>query len=342
MSVVLTAFTKRGILLALQIAEKLKEESQVWVLQKHQTTGCQTYGSLSVWTEQQFQQKNDIIFVSAVGIAVRSVAPFLRDKLSDPGVLAVDEMGRFVVPLVSGHVGGANDLARKVARLLHAQAVISTATDLNDLFAVDEWATQNNMTITDRAAAKQISAHLLAGQQVLVRCEFPHSPWTAGITEGEPADLVLSCYQQHKRDDVLVLHPRVLAVGIGCKKNLPKEQVMKAVEQVFRQHRLSLDSIFCLASIELKQNDEGICYLSNQLHIPSFFFTSDELNAVEGDFSSSMFVHSVTGVDCVCERAAVLASGGTLLVKKTALSGITIAVAQKPFFADFKGRGEQR
>lgn len=338
MSIVLTAFTARGVALACRLVP-LMGEGQVWALEKFRTEAVQTYTSLSRWTAEQFALKNDIIFVSATGIAVRAIAPYLQDKLTDPAILAVDEMGRFVVPLLSGHVGGANRLARRVAELLNAVPVISTATDLNRRFAVDEWAAAQGMAISDRGAAKAISAALLAGQEVGFCSEFPHSPLPEGVTEGADAPcFAVTCRRGGQFPaGTLALHPKVLAVGIGCKKGLPPEQVSAAVNQVMEGNGLAVESVACLASITLKQDDAGIHRLAKELDVPSRFYSPEELAAVEGNFTPSPFVRSVTGVDNVCERGACLASGGgQLLVKKTALSGVTVAVARRDYFVRFE------
>lgn len=335
MSIVLTAFTQRGIVLAERLAELLGREAQVWTLKKLGRSRDRCYTSLSQWTGEQFRQKNDVIFVSAVGIAVRTVAPWLEDKLTDPAVVVIDEAGRFVVPILSGHVGGANALARRIARLLNAQAVISTATDLNGCFAVDEWAARNGMKITNRQAAKEISARLLSGQQVWGCCEFPHGSWPEGIQEGREADFAITCRRKENfLPETLVLHPPVLVVGIGCKRGLPAQQVGQVVEDVFKQNDLDLACLSEVASIDLKKEDAGIARFCEKLGVPSVFYTAEQLGQVEGDFTPSNFVQSVTGVDNVCERSAVLSSGGRLLVRKTAVSGVTVAVAQRPFYAE--------
>lgn len=280
-----------------------------------------------------------MIFISATGIAVRAIAPYLQDKMRDPAILAVDEMGRFVVPLLSGHVGGANRLARQVALLLNATPVISTATDLNHCFAVDEWAASNGMMIADRKTAKAISAALLAGQEVGFRSEFSHDSLPMGVTERD----ILPCFAVtcHRREQnpsgTLTLHPKVLAVGIGCKKELPVERVSDVVNWVLERNGLAIESVACLSSITLKRNDAGIRCLAEKWRVPSYFYSPEELAAVEGDFTPSPFVRSITGVDNVCERSACLASGGGhLLVKKTALSGVTVAVAQRDYFVRFE------
>lgn len=343
MSVRVTAFTKRGIALARRIVGSLGGDTELWLTERYAEQNVLCYFSLSQWVGECFSQKKDIIFVSATGIAVRSIAPFLQDKLADPAILSVDEDGRFVVSLVSGHVGGANALARRVARLLDAQAVVSTATDVNGIFAVDEWAAKNGMKIHNRQAAKHISSRLLDGQEVTIRCDFPHSAFPDGFVEGEPADLVITAHPQEEYpSETFVLNPPILTLGVGCRKGLPPEQLSNVVDEFLREFHLSPDSFFALASIELKKDDEGIQLLSKRMNIPCYFYTAEELNRVEGAFSPSSFVHSITGTDNVCERSAVLTSDGTLLIKKRKYSGITLAVAQKNFYADFaKWRDEE-
>ncbi len=337
MSLVLTAFTQRGTALACRIAAAL--DGQVYTLPKFQREGTDTYASLSQWTGAHFAAGNDIIFVSAVGIAVRAIVPYLQDKFTDPAILAVDEAGQFVVPVLSGHVGGANRLARQVAQIIEATPVISTATDVNGRFAVDEWAAAQELPITDRAAAKAISAALLAGEPVGFTSEFPHEPLPEGVTE-EPTvpGFAVTCRADDAfPDGTLVLHPKVLAVGIGCKKNLPPERVGEAVLTVFRHRGLALESACCLASIDLKREDAGIRLLAERLGVPCRFYTAEQLAAAEGDFPGSAFVRSVTGVGSVCDRAACLAAeGGPLLVEKTACDGVTVAVVRRDYFVRFE------
>ncbi|MCC8076331.1 MAG: cobalt-precorrin 5A hydrolase [Clostridiales bacterium] len=337
MSLVLTAFTQRGTALACRISSALG--GQVCTLPKFRREGTETYTSFSQWTAAHFAAGDDIIFVSAVGIAVRAIAPNLQDKFIDPAILVVDEAGQFVVPVLSGHVGGANRLARQVAQIIGATAVISTATDVNGRFAVDEWAAAQGLPISDRAAAKTISAALLAGEPVGFTSEFSHDSLPEGVTEGTlTPGFAVTC----RADDVfpagtLVLHPRALAVGIGCKKSLPPERVTETVTDLLRRQGLALESVFCLASIDLKREDAGIRRLAERLDVPCRFYTAEELAVAAGNFSGSDFVRSVIGVDSVCDRAACLAAeGGPLLVEKTARDGVTVAVAQRGYFVRFE------
>ncbi|MCD8190000.1 MAG: cobalamin biosynthesis protein [Clostridiales bacterium] len=337
MSLVLTAFTRQGTALACRIASALG--GQVWTLPKFQREGTETYSALSQWTGEHFAAGDDIIFVSAVGIAVRAIAPYLRDKLTDPAILVVDEAGWFVVPVLSGHVGGANRLARQVARVIGATPVISTATDVNGRFAVDEWAAAQGLLITNRATAKAISAALLAVEPVGFTSEFPHGLLPEGVMEGNivPGFAVTCRSDDAFPDGTLVLHPKVLTVGVGCKKDLPWSRVEEAVFDVFRRRGLALESVFCLASIDLKREDAGIRILAERLGVPCRFYTAEELAAAEGSFPDSAFVRSVTGVSSVCDRAACLAAeGGPLLAEKIACDGVTVALARRDYFVRFE------
>ena len=122
--------------------------------------------STSAWAGEKFSDSDALIFIGATGIAVRSIAPYVASKKSDPAVLVVDECGKFVISLLSGHLGGANELALKTAEILEAIPVVTTATDLHHRFAVDVFAKKNHLYFTEREAAKQISAAVLDGKQV--------------------------------------------------------------------------------------------------------------------------------------------------------------------------------
>ena len=122
--------------------------------------------STSAWAGEKFPDSDALIFIGATGIAVRSIAPYVASKKSDPAVLVVDECGKFVISLLSGHLGGANELALKTAEILEAIPVVTTATDLHHRFAVDVFAKKNHLYLTEREAAKQISAAVLDGKQV--------------------------------------------------------------------------------------------------------------------------------------------------------------------------------
>lgn len=336
-------FTQRGGELAKGLAQGLEELGHDCALSGPErfapAVGAEAYKSLACWTAEAFSRRDGLIFVSACGIAVRAVAPYVKDKLTDPAVVSVDEAGRFAVPLLSGHVGGANDLARTVAVLTGGTAVISTATDVNGRFAVDQWAREQGMVFQDRSLAKKISAALLEGKSVGMASDYP--------VEGElPRGVTLtSCdlgfYITARTDNenpftqTMRLWPKVLHLGIGCRKDVSEEKVFAAVDGVLREHHLSPLSVRDVSSIDLKKDEAALHSLSRQRGWPLTFYRAEELRAVEGEFTPSRFVSQITGVDNVCERAAVKRSGGRIIVHKTALDGVTVAVAEEEFTVRF-------
>lgn len=331
MRLALTAFTGRGAALAGRLAKGLGEEDG------HQCTvalparlaaelsPAEGYDSLAAWTAERFGDCGGLIFVGAAGIAVRSIAPCIRDKYTDPAVVSVDEAGRFAVPLLSGHVGGANRLARRLAALTGGRAVVSTATDLHGLFAVDLWAAERGMALSDRKLAKEISAALLEGTPVGFASEFGHS-CPPGLTEGA-ADLGIwvTCHTgRGPFRHTLRLAPKCLTLGIGCRREAEEGAVAAAVDEALAG--LDPAAVAGAATIDLKREEVGLLAFCASRGWPLKFYSAGELARAAGDFTPSLFVEQVTGVDNVCERAAVL-EGGKLLVPKRAKNGVTVAVA---------------
>ena len=324
MTAAIIAFTRRGTALGRTLADALGATLHV-PARFAPEVGAEGYDSLAGWTAQMWGTKDALIFVGACGIAVRAIAPHVRDKFSDPAVVSVDEGGRFVVPLLSGHVGGANGLALRVAALTGGQAAISTATDVNGLFAVDLWAGERDMVLTDRALAKEVSAALLEGKPVGFASDFGH-PCPGGLTAG-PAELGVWVTWKTGTGPfarTLRLAPRGLILGIGCKKGTEVTAIQAAVDQALTGYEPA--AVERVATIDLKEKEPGLLAFCSVHRLPLSVYPAAELAAVEGDFTPSDFVKGVTGVDNVCERAAVRA-GGTLLVPKLAKNGVTVAVA---------------
>ena len=275
-----------------------------------------------------FRWADRMIFVSSCGIAVRAIAPHVQDKTTDPAVLAVDETARFVVSLLSGHVGGANRWAEELAGALGALPVVTTATDVNGRFAVDTWAAEQGLHVSSRLAAKAVSAAILEGP-VPLQSDFPVTgELPPGLVPGEegPVGISISWRQGGPFDTTLTLTPRVVRLGIGCRRGTDREVIRRAVDQVLEENRICPQAVRCAASIDLKRDEPGLLALCRERGWPLECSTAQELEAVEGTFASSPFVRRVTGVDNVCERAAMVGAE-KLIVKKTAGDGVTVAAA---------------
>ena len=322
------AFTDKGLALARRLAAALPGS----------VTRCGHGGpSLADWTSQQFAQSDALIFVGAVGIAVRAIAPHCRSKASDPAVVVLDECGRFAVPLLSGHLGGANDLARALAAVCGAIPVITTATDANGIFAVDEWAKRQNCTVLEPERIKLVSGKLLAGQSVSCWAEFSVSGQApAGIAPAktqEDADFALTLRPAGK---ALHLVPRIGVLGVGCRRGTSAAQLEDAFAAFCAGHGLSPACITAAASIDLKANEAGLLEFCRNHGWSIQFYSAEQLRNAPGQFTPSPFVQSVTGVDNVCERAAVTASGGTICIPKQAGGGVTFALALRPYAPDWR------
>lgn len=275
-----------------------------------------------------FAAVDAMVFVGSCGIAVREVAPHVRDKRRDPAVLCLDELARFVIPLLSGHIGGANEMAAALAAFMGATPVITTATDIHNRFSVDAWAAKQGFVIGSMADAKAVSAAILEKDVPILTPLRVLTPYPRGTVPGSGGDIGI--YIGWEKTDpfqkTLHLIPKGLHLGIGCRKGTPKEAIAEAVASVFRQNRLDLRAVKCAASIDLKAEEPGLLEYCREAEIPIRFYAPERLLAVEGAFTPSEFVKSVTGVDNVCERSAMVGAD-CLLVGKTVENGVTVAVA---------------
>ena len=325
MKLAFLAFTEKGFALAGSLAQSLGGS----------VMRCGKPDSLSDWTKKHFANDDGLVFVGAVGIAVRAIAPYIEKKWKDPAVVAVDECARFAVPLLSGHLGGANRLARAVREVCGAQAVITTATDVNGVFAVDEWAQCQELSVIDPQHIKLISGKLLAGDSVKVYSPYPiegECPIGVEAAETLPADVAVSIRQEKA---VLSLAPKTVVLGVGCRKATPQSTIESVLERFLQQNKLHIESICAVASIDLKKEEPGLIAFCRSHGWEFQTCTAEELRQVAGEFTPSAFVSQITGVDNVCERSAVFVSGGDLFVKKFAADGVTIAAAEKPLRLDW-------
>lgn len=343
------AFSDQGCVLAKKIAEHYGDCGCFSLPKFAQKHGMEEIEGTQAKVGEVFDNSQLIIFVGAVGIAVRNIAPFIKSKTTDPAVLAVDEMARFVIPLLSGHIGGANDKARQLAQKLGAVAVITTATDINGKFSVDEWATKNNLYISDMEQAKNVSATILT-EDVQIKSNFAiKGELPNGLTFNEQrVKIEITCTgKDGKNNDntndnsdkscTLKLIPRVVSVGMGCKKDTPLEVAEELLLKVLSENNIDIKAVKSIASIDIKKEEKALVTLSEKYGIPFVTYTVQELLQVKGEFTRSEFVQGVTGVDNVCERSAMLAAENDkdnsgenisrLIVKKTALKGVTVAIS---------------
>lgn len=302
--------------------------------------------STSAWAGEKFSDSDALIFIGATGIAVRSIAPYVASKKSDPAVLVVDECGKFVISLLSGHLGGANELAQQIAEALHSTAVVTTATDVNGLFAVDVFARKNGLRVCNPEAIRHVSGKLLQGEIIVMAvdpaCMSPEEmaelqppkevkliSWNEAQAE-HAVDVWITKKEPREYSKTLILAPKTAVLGMGCRKNKSYKEIKQMIKTLVDSRKIDLDDIYALASVDVKEKEPGLQELAQHLRVPFVVFSAGELKKVSGDFTASAFVSRTVGVDNVCERAAVAAAdGGSLLIHKQAMDGVTIAVAKR-------------
>lgn len=323
------SFTDTGEQLARRIAKEVSGT----------VSRCNRPQSLAEWTQEGFSGADALVYVGAAGIAVRAIAPYLTSKVQDPAVVVVDECGKFAIPIASGHLGGANDLARDISRTCGAQAVITTATDVHGIFAADEWAKRQNCVVCNPEQIKVVSGKLLRGGKIRV-----FSDWEI---VGRPPKNV--CQSPRKGCDVAVsmtaqeglwLLPRIIVLGIGCRKGTDAQRIEREFLRFCQRNQLDTRCVCAVASIDLKQNEQGLLDFCRSHSWELKTFCAQQLREVPGQFEASEFVKTITGVDNICERSAVLASGGALYCPKQAGNGVTIAAACKFYQPNWRWQDE--
>ena len=372
----LICFSARGEKMALRLAEALREgagdagerfdEVNVWCRREG---GAENPGVLTAdcsarsWAGERFRDSRLIVFVGAAAIAVRCIAPYLEGKDRDPAVLAADEAGQFIIPLLSGHLGGAHDWCRLLAGASGAQPVITTATDLTGAFAPDVFAKQNDLVIDDLTAAKKVAARCAAGGSAGWICRLPEtgsrpaqlvdagdvSAAPGGAVGTAPAEnstgamdcgiLVSARREPAPFACTLRLIPRHVVVGIGCRKGKSAGELEAFVRMALAQEGIDLRAVCAAATIDVKKDEPGLAALCEKMGWTLLSFSAGQLGQVPGEYASSDFVQETVGVDNVCERSAVLGcmemltaqaapdGGVRLLLHKTAGDGMTAAAA---------------
>jgi cobalt-precorrin 5A hydrolase len=302
------------------------------------TTAIVTDQGHTACIRKLFSSYEELVFVMACGIVVRGIAPLLQSKVSDPAVVVVDEKGMHAISLLSGHIGGANDLAVRVSAITGGTPVITTATDVNQVAAFDLIARDNNCIIENIGALRHISASLLNGETVSLwsdcRMEGSLPLGVVPASGGETPDCAVLLSNRTDIDIpatwLLKLRPRNLVIGIGCKKGIPAPKLHQAVMDFLHRCARSPLSVFMLASIDLKAREEAILQLAQELNVEFRTFSAFELQHYDAGQTDSEFVRNVTGTGSVAEAAAILAgASSTLLCGKTIYPGITLALAEE-------------
>jgi precorrin-4 C11-methyltransferase len=336
------ASTDRGVHLALAIQ---KEFASAIVVSTRMHEHSTYIHSIAHFLEDNFSKFDAFIFIGALGICVRSIAPYLKDKQCDPAVVNMDDMGKYVQAVLSGHIGGANELSKKIAGAIGAQAIITSSSDLQELWALDtldkkfHWKVKTNKSmnaiialfVNNKATAllldvndegtRYLEAHLPAFAKVYYHFnEIDFSRYELFIA------VTYRVYEVPPAVASIIYHPPVLSVGMGCSRGIEADLLEASLRNEFSMHQLAVESVKAIASIDIKQDEDAFISLTNTFKIPLITYTADQLNTQVVQNPSEV-VLSKLGVYSVSEAAAMLSSGNKKLLSEK--KKITLASGKK-------------
>lgn len=352
------SLTRKGVELAARLREQLGG-SRCFCNFRHALPGMSSFVKISEALPEAFNTYGSIICIMSCGIVVRTVAPVLKNKTCDPAVVVLDEDGRFAISLLSGHLGGANELARQVAAITGGQAVITTASDLRGKPAIDLLARKAGLRIENPAMLATIASAILDDEPIWVfdpegilsrQLPADHSfevlpPFTAadefGAHRGEAAKtggehigtektpgIWVSEFLAPPDMECLLLRPSNLVVGVGCNRGTSSREITEFIERIFRESRLSPLSIRNFTSLDIKADERGLLDAADAFERPVHFCTREEIAGISVPNPSEMVARHI-GAKSVCEASALWSAGtGKLLVPKRKSGNCTLAIAR--------------
>lgn len=321
MKLAVIAVTEKGVRNGLKIKEKT--DCDVFTISKFMK--YETFlieNGLQNFFEKNILKYDTFLFITAAGIAVRTIAPFIKSKDTDPAVLSMDEEGNFIISLLSGHLGGANEAAKILGEITGAVPVISTASDVSGKTAVDTIAVKINGKLESLEAAKKVTSLIVAGKEVCIK--VPEN-----MENENPEGLVL--ISNRKDIEIAKIIPQNIVVGIGCKKNKESEKIISAVKNSFEKLNLCDESIRIFATADIKEKEKGIIETAEYFEKELKIISREEIQKIENDFETSEFVKKITGVGAVSAPCAFICGKGRgkFLAEKLKYDGITISIFEE-------------
>lgn len=330
MKIAIISVTDKGKLLSQKLKNILDKDSTVILTDIY-------YKNVKKSMPLLFDKYDAIIGIMASGILIRSIAPLINSKITDPAILNIDENGKYVISVLSGHMGGANKLTVKIANLINSEAIITTATDVNHKLGIDTIANDLFLDIKNPQSIVNFNKAILKDKKIIIQTndKFIEDYISKNTLE---INLLIENNNNLKQDEIIVvcndsilkLHKRKIVVGIGCRRNKSSKDILTAIEQSLRDLNLPLSRIDLLTSAEIKKDEKGLLELSEKLKIPIHFVELDKLKLFKSDVvQESKFVKSKFGIIGVCEPSALISAGfdSQLIYKKTAYDGVTISIA---------------
>ncbi|MEJ8555283.1 cobalt-precorrin 5A hydrolase [Tepidibacter sp. Z1-5] len=332
------ALTSNGRKLALNIKKYI--ECDVYVNDKFLCEDTISIkGKFKEFVGNIFYKYDYLIFIMATGIVVRSICPYIKDKTQDPAIIVMDEMGKNVISLLSGHIGGANEMTMKLSDYLDSNPVITTATDVNDKSALDMIIKKIDAHIDDfKENVKRVNSYLVEGKKVGIYMDGYYDIDTRGfviINDKNNIDDVDTLiyitnkkYIDIKHKDIIKLTPRNIVLSVGCRRDTDSNLMHESFEDFLDKNNIDKNSIKTVGSVDLKKDEKAIIDLANKLKVKFKIVSREEILKVEDKFEKSEFVKKSIGVYSVVDPVSYILSGGNLIENKTKYKGITFGLGR--------------
>lgn len=350
MKVSIFTLTAKGLLLGEKLLD-IYDDARLYTLDKFPSNKAIYYeNTFKEGVRDSFHSSELLIFICASGIAIRSLAPLIESKLSDPGVIVMDDNANNVISLLSGHIGGANYETLKVAKFLQSNPVITTASDVNIKASVDMLALNNNLLLKDFKMAKEITAKIINNEDLLVIDDYHESredirsifdlpvifkDVSQGMTfDDKKAYIIISNMERLnvKNTSLVQLYPKNIVIGIGCRRGTSSSHLLKLIEASLDKLNISINSIKHVATVDVKADEEGLIGACKILEIPLIIIPRSEILKVEDKYEGSDFVKEKIGVSSVSEPCCELSAGpGRFLIRKHKDNGATISIWEEKF-----------
>lgn len=340
------AITKNGI----SIGQKLKQIFPKWKIFAPKKFADED--SSIIWYSEPtsekivelFKNNEGLICLFSLGAVIRLIAPHLKDKKTDPAVIVIDDKTNFVISVLSGHIGGANELTQEIAEKLQAQAVITTAADVNKTIAVDLVGRNFGWKIDNDSVVTRISAHMVNGEPIGVFQEVGNKKWYKELPKNvtlyssmeelekskSKANLIISdkILEDQISAKSIIYRPPSLVIGIGLHWDTSKETILEGIESCLKKFKLSSKSITKLVSIKKPKDIQGLIDAGKEINVPVQYIEREELAKITAP-NPSETVKAFEGTASVSEAAAILVSNGKLIAEKQKFPpNLTIAIAR--------------
>lgn len=324
MKLAIITFTSQGKKIVLKLAKHIKVD--------HYCKDTVKDFNLKSITEHIMSKYEGLIFVGATGIAVRAIAPYITYKDKDPAVVVIDNSCKYVISLLSGHLGGANQLSLDLAEILDAEPIITTATDNLSKVAPDILAKDNSLVIDNLKTAKVIASLLVEDKRVYFEDHRNLIELPSGYTKDlkEASGMVKVTNEKHFKINIepcLKLVRKDIVLGIGCRKDYDPHKMKDKVLEVLTKHNIDIRAIKSIGTVEVKKDERAILELAEFLNCELKIFSIEEIKEVQGKYKGSDFVEKTIGVRAVCEPCVELLEA-KCLTEKLSLEGMTLCLGQ--------------